>query len=163
MSLQFIIDAYNIINHPAFSLQINKKIKDQKIALLELIRTKRLTGSLRNRLALIFDGYPNMQDAKSLRENNACVSIIFSRGVSADDCIRKIVENSGNPKNTVVVSDDKAIKFFVSSLGAHSVSVDEWLKRKGNLGQERSDLLKPELTYQEMQKINAELKDIWLK
>ena len=73
-----------------------------------------------------------------------------------------MVEVSSNPKNIVVASDDKEIKLFVRFLGAQTRSVEEFIDRKANL-QSRQNLLKPELTYGQIQRINQELRKIWLR
>ena len=76
-----------------------------------------------------------------------------------------MVEASGNPKNVIVVSDDKEIKFFTKAIGAKVVSVEEFMGSKEKLKQkkEQEDTLKLELTYSQMHKINQELRKIWLK
>jgi predicted RNA-binding protein with PIN domain len=168
MPLQYIIGGYNIINHPSFT-NLHKKIKDSRLALLEFIKHKRLCGSSKNRVTIVFDGYPKYTGEKT---DVADIDVIFSRQDSADEKIKKIVENSGDFKNTVVVSDDKEIRFFVKSIGAKMKGVEEFInplnlsqaraKRKGRL-KEKEDFPELELTYSQMQKINEELRKIWLK
>lgn len=89
------------------------------------------------------------------------MNIIFSQRISADEKIKMLIEESGQRKNMAVVSDDNDIKFFVKSFGARSVGVEEFInpKKHENL---KKDLLKPELTYSQMDKINRELRKIWL-
>ncbi len=159
MSLEFIIDGYNVINHPLFIPP--KKIKDIKLALLEFIYRERLCGSLKNKISIVFDGYPDMQ---GLKEVDANINIIFSRQESADEKIKKLVEKSGNPKILVVVSDDREIKFFIKSLGAKHVGVEEFINSKKRPKPADIDgSLKIELTYSQMANINKELSKIWLK
>ncbi|MBM3250334.1 MAG: NYN domain-containing protein, partial [Candidatus Omnitrophica bacterium] len=62
MSLQYVIDGYNIINHPQFS-RTQKSPEDPVGSLLWLIRSKRLTGSAKNKVIVVFDGYPKSVDA----------------------------------------------------------------------------------------------------
>jgi predicted RNA-binding protein with PIN domain len=161
MSLEYVIDGYNIINHPLFRA-VNRKNKDSRIALLQFIRAKRLAGSPKNKITVVFDGYSTIAE---LSENVFNIELIFARKDTADEKIKKIVEGSLNPKNIVVVSDDKEIKFFIRSAGARSISVEEFMPHKekspGFLNEK--DLLKTELTYSQIHKINQELKKIWLK
>ena len=160
MSLQYVIDGYNLINHQLF-IPANKRGKDSRIALLELIRIKKLCGSPANKVVVVFDGYP---DTDSLEEFDSRIDVVFARDQTADERIKRIVENSVNPKNIKVVSDDKEIRFVVKSLGAIAVSIEDFLGRGKNSapgGQEEP--LKPELTYSQIHKINQELKKIWLK
>jgi len=161
MSLQYVIDGYNLINHPVFKEQANKKIKDRRFALLELIRTKRLCGSSKNKITVVFDGYPGLGDSQGLSEGGPKIGVIFSRKETADERIKKMVENSGNPRNTVVVSDDKEVKFFAGSLGAGTISVGEFIGQEES-GREK-EALKAELTYAQMHLINKELRKLWLK
>jgi predicted RNA-binding protein with PIN domain len=160
MSLLYIIDGYNIINHPLFS-RTHKKIKNTQIALLEFIKTGKLTGSLKNKITVIFDGYPT-SDGCDYGGND--IEVIFSRKISADDKIKRIVEESANRKNVVVVSDDREISFIVKSLGARCLGIEEFVgKDEKSRGCQKNDLLKPELSYTQIHKINQELSKIWLK
>jgi predicted RNA-binding protein with PIN domain len=168
MPLQYIIDGYNIINHPSFS-NLHKKIKDSRFALLEFIKHKRLCGSSKNSITVVFDGYPKYTAEKT---DTAGINVIFSRQDSADERIKRMVENSGDFKNIVVVSDDKEIRFFVKSVGAKAKGVEEFvnpanlaqarIKRKGRLKDE-GDIVGLELTFSQRHKINEELRKIWLK
>jgi len=158
MSLIYILDGYNLINHRLFSRFAKKLNSCQN--LIFLINTKRLCGSLKNKIILVFDGYPPKAPLKAEREN---LEIIFTKNDSADNQIRRIIEEIANPKNVMVVSDDKEIRFFVSALGAKVLSVEDFfapIKPKKMLMQQP---LKFELTYSQIQKINQELKKIWLK
>jgi len=109
--------------------------------------------------------------------NETGIEIIFSRKISADEKIKMLIEESSQRKIMVVVSDDKDIKFFIRSLGARSVGVEEFINPKKDSPSQtyrewpyprkerdlRKDLLKPELTYIQVEEINQELKKIWLK
>ncbi len=169
MSLTYIIDGCNLTSHVRFP-RSNKNSKDSRRALLELIKIKRLAGSPRNKITVVFDGYPNLS-SKNLDEFD--INVIFSRKETADARIKQIVQTQGNPRNVVVVSDDKQIKFFIKSAGARSMGVEEFIqpasKQAGRIGSkkklqdEERDLIKTELSYTQMDKINQELKAIWLK
>lgn len=157
MSLHYIIDGYNIINHPYF-IRAVKTSREPQLSLLAFIRTQRLTGSVKNKATVVFDGY----SAPSLSGyNETGIDIIFSRKISADEKIKMLIEESSQRKIILVVSDDKDIKLFTKFLGARSVGVEEFINRKKteNL---KKDLLKPELTYSQTEQINRELKKIWL-
>ena len=160
MSLHYIIDGYNILHHPNLALA-NKKIQDPKAALLEFIKINRLTGSLKNKITLVFDGYP---DASGKSRDNADIEIIFSRHESADERIKRIVEASGRRKNIIVVSDDREIKFCVKATGAFCLGVEEFTRLKVRPAHlQKTDTRKTELSYSQIQKINQEFKKIWLK
>ena len=160
MSLHYIIDGYNILHHPNLA-PTNKKIQDPKAALLEFIKINRLTGSLKNKITLVFDGYP---DASGKSRDSADIEIIFSRQESADERIKRIVEASGRRKNIIVVSDDREIIFCVKAAGASCLGVEEFTRprlRPAHL--QKTDTRKTELSYSQIQKINQELIKIWLK
>lgn len=163
MSLQYIIDGYNVIRHSSFSFP--KKIKDERLALIEFIRANRLCGSPKNKIIIVFDGNPNVSGQDKIISG---VNVVFTKKETADDYIKRLIESETNPKNTVVVSDDKEIKFFVKSVGGLSMGVEEFINHKEKLNQARRKdaealALKPELNYSQIYKINQELKKVWLK
>jgi predicted RNA-binding protein with PIN domain len=159
MSLRYIIDGYNVTNHPLFAKLANKKSKDSKHALLGLINLKKLSGSSKNKVTIVFDGYEDRDII--FRENYPEFEIIFSKNESADERIMKLAEEAAN-LNTVIVSDDKQIRLFVSPIGCAVLGVEEFidyrLKEKGNTVPQE-----PELNYSQKEKINQELRKIWLK
>ena len=162
MSLQYIIDGYNVIKHPSFSSP--KQIRDQRLAFVEFIRANRLCGSPKNKIIIVFDGNPNVSGRDKI---NSGVNVVFTKKETADDYIKRLIGSEANPKNTVVVTDDKEIKFFVKSVGGLSMDVEEFIDRKEKLSQARRKdaeamALKPELNYSQIHKINQELKKIWL-
>jgi predicted RNA-binding protein with PIN domain len=178
MSLRYIIDGYNIINHPLFIQQTTKrkKISDNYrtqyagALLLEFIKINKLCKSPKNTTIVVFDGYPKASGEKIDTE----MSVVFARTESADERIKKIVEGSGNARNTIVVSDDKEIRYFVKSMGAYAMGVEEFLlpaikthpilNAKDKKRQDREEAsLEVELTYRQMDEINQELKKLWLK
>jgi predicted RNA-binding protein with PIN domain len=160
MPLHYIIDGYNILHHPDLA-SANKKIQDPKAALIEFIKINRLTGSLKNKVTLVFDGYP---DASGKSSDDANIEVIFSRYESADERIKGMVENSSGRKNIIVVSDDREIIFCVKAAGASCLGVEEFTRpslRPAHL--QKTDTRKAELSYGQIQKINQEFKKIWLK
>ena len=169
MSLLYIIDAYNTINHITFS-PIRKKInpahacrggiKDPQRALLEFIENQRLGKKSKSKITVVFDGYPKVS-AQNLEETD--INVVFSREETADARIKKMVEASKNPKNIVVVSDDREIKFFIKSIGASSIGVEEFINPEEKPQRKKEDLIKPELNFSQISKINQELKALWLK
>jgi predicted RNA-binding protein with PIN domain len=169
MSLQYIIDGYNVINHPLFS-RLNKKSPHKETALLDFIRVNKLCGKLANCATVVFDGFTDLRNHGSLKPD---IDVVFSRQDSADERIQKMIERAPQPKNLVVVSDDKEIAFFAASRRARPMSVEEFVSRapgirllraqdkQGSKGQK--DDAGPKVSYSEMHKINSELRKIWLK
>jgi predicted RNA-binding protein with PIN domain len=159
MSLQYIIDGYNVVNHPSFNRSNN--IQQVREKLVGLIKEKRLCGSPRNKVTVVFDGYPGGQNSTDFAPG---INIIFSGDISADEKIKRLVENSDNPKNIIVVSDDNEIKSFVKSCGSRGEAAEDFIGRKKHpRAPESRDLLKTDLNYSQISKINKELAQRWLK
>lgn len=158
MPLHFIIDAYNVIRHASFGPP--GKIKDEKPAFIEYVKRKRLCGSPKNRTTFVFDGFPDKALAFVSADN---IDIVFSREEDADERIKRLAEKSANPRNIVVVSDDREIKLFVKSCGARVLGVEEFINAKEGKAEKNRDMLKPELSSSQIQSINQELKGLWLK
>jgi len=159
MSLQFIIDGYNVTNHPSFRRQIPKRHLDSRLALIQLIKQKKSASSLHNKFWVVFDGYPDQALDEAGKGN---IMVIFSQAESADERIKKLLGLIPNPKNAVVVSDDKEIVFFAKACRAKPESVETFLSFQDKLARIRNELPEQEITYSQMRKINEELKKLWL-
>ena len=162
MSLHYILDGYNIIKNSKLSFP--DKLEDQRTALINFIKENKPCGSMNNKITVVFDakkaglGFLNQEvfDKSNIR-------IIFASQESADEKIKNLVESSKNPKNIIVVSDDKGIKFFIKSCGAVSLSPQEFINKTEVKLRKAQRPLAPELSYSQAEKINRELKKIWLK
>lgn len=162
MSLQYIIDGFNIINHPQFTRR-HKHSASPGVSLLTFIRANRLTGSPKNKVIIVFDGYPESGEYAGGAGQDSDFAVIFSRKISADEKIKKIVEESANRKNIVVVSDDREIGFMVKSLGACSIGVEKFIAQGEESGERRKKDSQPqELTYSQKHAIDKELRKLWL-
>ncbi len=159
MSLLYIIDGYNLIHHPKFTPP--KLSPDPRTALIDFILIHKLTGSVKNKATVVFDGYPRTAQLRDTPGDY--LEIIFSRRETADCVIKRLLENSASAKNIIVVSDDKEIKIFTRLIGARSWGVEDFICRKDRLSRTQNIPLKPELTYTQMHKINQELRKIWLE
>ncbi len=159
MSLQYIIDGYNITNHPKFTKQIPQRPSDSRVALINLIRMKKASCSPNNKIWVVFDGYP---DASLDNQDKGNIMVIFSRCESADERIKKLLELIPNPKNVVVVSDDKEIKFYALACRAKAQSVEDFLSLKDKLARKGVQAPEAEISYTQMHKINEELRKLWL-
>jgi len=163
MSLQYIIDGYNLLNHPRPSRAFDRhRSATPAVKIISLIRRQRLTGSSKNKVTVVFDGYP--PSGQSPIEEKG-MNIIFARGVSADKKIISMVETSANPKNIFVVSDDKEIRFMIKALGAVSLTIDDFINqgkdaKSASRADETSEL---KLRISQMEQINKELRKLWLE
>lgn len=91
------------------------------------------------------------------------IESVFSADETADAVIKRMVEESKDPRNIAVVSDDREIRLFVSSYGARTVSVDEFINPVPGHQRNREEPAKKELNYSQISRINRELKELWLK
>jgi predicted RNA-binding protein with PIN domain len=99
-----------------------QKLEDQRNALVKFIEVYRPQGSIENRVTIVFDGKEDVYSPEVV----SSVKVIFARGHSADDEIRKIVEEAVNKRNIVVVSNDRAIQYSVRAYGAKVLSVQDF-------------------------------------
>jgi predicted RNA-binding protein with PIN domain len=159
MSLRYIIDGNNCLHHPDFTYP--KNTPDTRLALPVFILKHKLTGSRKNQVTFVFDGYPRTPQQGSAPAEH--IEIIFSRKETADQTIKRLLEKAADVKNIIVVSDDKEIRIFTRLIGARSLSVKDFICRKDKLILAQTRELKPELTYTQMHKINQELRKIWLE
>ncbi len=161
MSLQYIIDAYNLINHPQFNPP-SRGSPGVQASLVEFIRMNKLTGSRQNKVILVFDGYPKAGQEIPEEPGMLC---LFSGLIEADEKIKRLVEESDSPQNIIVVSDDRQVQSGARILRAQTCGVKEFIcgkknKGKAALGGEDED--EEKISYSKMQNINAELKKRWL-
>lgn len=127
---------------------------------MEFIRLNICCGSRKNKVAVVFDGYPQ---AGGPDLSNLEINVIFSRGDTADEEIKRIIEGLKPAKNLIVVSDDNEIRYFARSAGAGMLGVEEFINKKKNLRNSNNEASDAKLTYAQMHKVNEELKKIWLK
>jgi predicted RNA-binding protein with PIN domain len=133
--------------------------------LVRLIQLKKLAGSSRNRVVIVFDGYP---DASSGDQAAGSVEVVFSCSESADERIKYLVDHAASPKELIVVSDDRDVQFYARSAGAVPMAVEDFIgradeKKRSSARRERGDASDPKLNYSQMERINKELRDRWLK
>jgi hypothetical protein len=165
MPLRFVIDGFNVSNHRLFSA-LKKNDKDPRQALPELISCRCLCGSRKNRATVVFDGYPPAGWQVFLPKN---IEIIFSRSASADSKIKNILERKNtSPAETVIVSDDREVRFFARSSGAKVLSVEDFLGRaseekEGGAAGKKAAEGRTTLTFSQMEEINRELRKKWLE
>ena len=85
--------------------------------------------------------------------------------MEADELIKRIVETSAQPKNIIVISDDKQVQLMSRLLRARICGVEEFIcGKKSNkfVSSAKLDAADFKLSYSKMQKIDAEMKKRWL-
>ena len=162
MSLHYLLDGYNIIKQtPSFN---RGTLEEQRLALIQWISRTSPQGSVKNGITIVFDGKQEFFGSHS----SSSVQVLFSKGQSADDLIKKIVEQYPLKKNLVIVSNDKDIKLYVRALGASVLSVKEFTMSVEKKSRPLSNDQKSEqasankyVSLTDQAKINKELKGIW--
>ena len=105
---------------------------------------------------IVFDGKEGVPSAISLSN-----FVRFTRGESADDYIKRMVEQEKDRSRIFVVTNDKSIIGYVRYLGAHVVTPDAFMggpKHRRKPANDKESL--PEI---EKKKINEELLKLWGK
>ncbi len=162
MSLRYIIDAYNVINHPCFRPRHRKSAADQ-VLLADFIKSNKLCGNRKNTAVLVFDGY--LPSGVKMPEEDSLVCV-FSHKAEADEIIKRMVEKSAQPRNIVVVSDDKQVRACVRFLKARVSSVEDFIlgeKTARDLDRKMREGEESKVSYSQMKLINEEFKQRWLK
>jgi predicted RNA-binding protein with PIN domain len=117
-------------------------------------------------VTIVFDGKEEFFGSHA----SGHVRVFFSKGQSADDLIKKMVEQFGQKKSIVVVSNDKDITLYVRALGASVLSVKEFLgtsakktRPLSNNQHAQSATASKYVSLTDQARINKELENIWVK
>ena len=154
--MKFIIDGYNVI-HQIATLK-NKRLRSQREQLIKLLETAQVKSRRFKDLTVVFDGQLSVSAARVY----STVKVIFSKGKRADKKIKEMLECSNGTRDICVVSDDREVKFYISSLGAKKLAVKEFLKMiSSTFIEHKSHSFK--LEGSEARKITQELEQIWLE
>ena len=176
MSLHFIIDGYNLIKQTPVLDKIN--LNDSREALVRFLKIHRPQGN--NPVTIVFDGSTRFTvnpehgrriDGKEggfyspqpASPAGSPARVIFSQNQSADDKIKRLVENSNNPKNIVVVTNDREIRDFSRQFQAQIKTVEEFLGKFNPSAKKRVSPEKELLSPGVEAEITGEMKKLWLK
>lgn len=162
MSLHFVIDGYNLIKQTSVLNKIN--LEDSREALIRFLKISRPQGN--NPVTVVFDGIEGGFYCRDI----SGIEVIFSSHQSADDKIKRMVERSPNPKNMVVVTNDREIRSFAQAHLSQIKKVEEFLAKVNPLDTTRArhagvrpyednKILSP----QKASEITEEMKKVWLK
>jgi predicted RNA-binding protein with PIN domain len=162
MSISYIVDGYNVIKGAAPYCDL--PLRQARERFFSFLETMRPHGSLRNRLIVVFDGSSQVFGCMDHRS----FEIIFTSGESADEKIKEMVCADKNPKNIVVVTNDRDLGYSVRRQGARIMSCAEFLKLSGVVKKVRQAAAKELdakniLNIVQREKITEECRKIWLK
>jgi predicted RNA-binding protein with PIN domain len=160
MSRHLLIDGYNL-THKIQQLSA-PTLEASRAALVRFIETHRPQGSVRNDVTVVFDGSEDVCGGALHGQTR----VLFSKGESADDLIKRLVTDAVRPADMVVVTDDRGLAHYVAALGAQVWSVDVFVaqaKKKDapRRTSERAGDLKT-ISYAFETRVNRELSERWL-
>ncbi|MEO0197750.1 MAG: NYN domain-containing protein [candidate division WOR-3 bacterium] len=139
----YIIDGYNVLYSTSFKRWIEKfGLESARNHLINFIR------SYKKKFIIVFDGRENYPSPN-------IPNVIFTKGESADEYIKRFIKNYHNKSEIVVISNDKSIRDFARKLNIKSMSVNEFLNSAN-----RKELLKREKEI-DFDKITEEIKKEW--
>lgn len=160
MSVHYIIDGYNVLKQlPDLE---GRPLKNGRAGLIRYFEIYRPQGSIKNKVTIVFDGKSevNLPAQQKLEKTN--VEIIFSQDETADEKIKRMVSRLPNPKQVVVVTDDKELGQGVRLCGVKVVPVKEIARKKIHPPDEKTFKTKTTLSEEESEKLTRELGEIWL-
>ncbi len=148
MPKKFYVDGYNVIFSTFLRDFELEKARDY------LIQFSRVY--VPDIVIIVFDGKEGVPSAISPSN-----FVRFTRGESADDYIKRMVEKEKDRSRIFVVTNDKSIIGYVRYLGAHVISPDIFMGGPKHRGKISND--KESLSEIEKKKINEELLKLWDK
>jgi predicted RNA-binding protein with PIN domain len=169
MSRHLLLDGYNVLRKIRRFADLS--LEDGRRALIRFVQETRPQGSHRNSVTIVFDG---REDVVSL-DFPADVRVIFSKGESADEAIKRIVQESRSPREIVLVTEDRELGYCCRNLGAEIWSVAGFTAQAMKSGEKlRSGVSRGPRRPKEASegkvigkvfedKVNRELARIWLK
>jgi predicted RNA-binding protein with PIN domain len=127
MSRQFLVDGYNVMKKlPALAALADRSLEEGRAGLARLIRERRPHGRGQNSITVVYDGQEGISPSIGPDDISTDVRVIFTRGGSADDHIRRCVEDAADPRVIICVTDDRELAFACRHRGAQIWSVAEF-------------------------------------
>lgn len=146
------------------------KLEDGRRGLVRFVEANRPQGSVRNSITIIFDGKEDIWGSESSGE----VRVLFSKGETADDLIKRMVSAGGLPGETILVTDDRDLGYYCKAYGVVLWSVAQFLEQARKTGKvlktgvrdqggRRDAAEGKDIPSRTANQINAELSRLWLK
>ena len=121
-----LVDGYNLIlRMEKISSRDENALRDARNRLLG--KLSGYAAGRKTRVTVIFDGRQEINDEQT---KVAGVRIIFSKPPDiADSVIKRMVDNSDQPRNITVVTSDNGLAYAIKSQGANHMSIEEFIPR----------------------------------
>jgi predicted RNA-binding protein with PIN domain len=125
MALHLLIDGYNLLHQiPELSFLMQEDPEDARESLLEKLRTYQRIK--RHKITVVFDAWGGEEPRSEV--NKKGIRVVFTApGETADDYIKRLA--SKERERAIVVTSDRAIRSFVETQGAISISSRDFLDR----------------------------------
>ncbi len=150
--MHYFIDGYNLIR--SLDWMAGGSLRDQRERLLRYIEEKHPQGAGRHRVTVVFDGQADVTSPPW----TGPTQVLFSSGQDADHVLKDRVDHLPNPREAVVVTNDRGIQRWVRGVGARVMSCEEFAGAgAARTRRRRAEALDPESARQ----INDEFRDIW--
>jgi predicted RNA-binding protein with PIN domain len=137
--MPYIIDGNNLIGS---SPDISLDDKDSRKKIIYIL--KKYQGVKNNNIIVVFDGEPDGTLNRESLKNK--FTIVYPKyGDSADDEIKKIIDNYTNLKDVILVSSDRELKTCAKKKGARTINSIEFyfeLKRVYHVNGKKEKLKK---------------------
>ena len=152
MSRHFILDGYNVLHSTDRWADI--PLGKRREHFLHFLDESGLVGAERNTITVILDGFA--APLRGIRLGR--VGLIFSGKQDADTAINERVRALPNPKDAVVVTNDKDLQRAVRHAGAQIMTCENFLQLKKKSS---SPAHSKKVESDSAESINAELKRAW--
>jgi predicted RNA-binding protein with PIN domain len=118
--MPYVIDGNNLIGcAPDFSLG-DPEARNKMVSII-----KKFQESKNTKVTVVFDGEP--QGSERHNPINSKLTVVYPRyGLSADDEIKRILENYQHVRETVLVTTDRELKTFAKDMGVRTVNSIEF-------------------------------------
>ncbi len=136
---RLIIDGYSLIHRdPETKAIVGHNLRRAREVLIEKI--SRTATALASSVTVVFDG---QQGSGSPPGGLQALEIIYtSAGQTADDFIERMVRQSGNPDNWMVITNDRRERDTVMAAGVHTMSCAVFLEECERLARLQSQAIK---------------------
>lgn len=102
-----------------------RTLEDARTGLINFLDAQRPQGSTRNPVTVVFDG----RDDIFWPEPPGEIRVLFSRGESADELIKRLIEDASAPRTFVLVSNDRQLQQHARQHEAGIMPVEDFIAR----------------------------------
>ena len=128
-----IVDGYNVLMQMVLK---EKKLENKRNRFLNILKQRhKMCGGI----IVVFDGKGEVE-GPYIKEKSA-VKVIYTKGESADDCIKSMIEKSKNPRALTVATDDREVKDFAKMHGCQHISSPDFIAK---ILPQQKEILPPE-------------------